>query len=263
MSALKKLKFNDNTLFWTGLTLVGIGTALKVYGFRKGGMNITAKPVSTTDTIYTLPKLPYDAFSNEPAVGDETMTIHHDKHEAAYIKGLNQGFQTLSRIRSSNYDEKARIPMRASVTKRNTFNISGAILHELFWKNLNGTGTEVDEDLEKQIKKDFGSMDMFYQEFFDVTKSIQGSGWGILVWSPELEKLIILPVQNHENNWIPNAHVLLVIDVWEHAYYLDYQNRRGDYLKQIFKKINWETVGQRFDMAKAAPAYISFGRKDA
>jgi Fe-Mn family superoxide dismutase len=248
----------NKTLFWSGVTLVTAGTLLKKYGKNLGSRSIEAKPVKTKDPVYKLPELPYPLSANEPAVGDETMQIHHNKHEAAYIKGMNAGFAALSRIRSSEYKPSARVPMRASVTKRNTFNISGAILHELFWKNLNGSGTEINDSLKEQIIKDYGSVDMFFQEFFDITKSIQGSGWGVLVWSPDLGRLVMLPVQNHELNWIPNATVLLVIDVWEHAYYLEYQNRRGDYLKQIFNKINWDVVSQRFAEAKQVKSTVSF-----
>ena len=237
----------NKTLFWSGVGLSVAGLYLKKAGQKLGARNLDAKPVKTTNQQYELPELPYAYFSLDPTINDETMEIHHNKHEASYIKGMNAGFAALSRIRESNYKPSARVPMRASVTRRNTFNISGAILHELYWGNLTGTsGTKISKELEDQIIKDFGSLDMFYQEFFDVTKSIEGSGWGVLVWSPQIQKLVMLPVQNHENNWIPNAQVLLVIDVWEHAYYLQYQNRRGDYLQQILNKINWDVVSQRF-----------------
>ena len=110
----------------------------------------------------------------------------------------------------------------------------------------------------KQIESDFGSLDMFFQEFYDVGETIQGSGWAVLVWSPELSKLVMLPVQNHEGNWIPNARVLLVIDVWEHAYYMDYKNDRGRYLKAVFDEINWDTVSKRFDEATKLLPTVQF-----
>ena len=249
----------NKTLFWSGVSLSVAGLYLKKVSQKFGARNIEAKPVKTSNQQYKLPELPYAYYSLDPVINDETMETLHNKHETGYINGMNSGFAALSRIREAKYKPSARVPMRASVTKRNTFNISGAILYELYWNNLTGTdGTKMSKELEDQIIKDFGSVDMFYQEFFDVAKSIQGSGWGILVWSPEIQKLVILPVQNHENNWIPNAQVLLVIDVWEHAYYLQYQNRRGDYLQQILNKINWDVVSQRFVDSVNRKTPISF-----
>lgn len=251
---------SNKTLFWSGVGLVTAGSLLKSASKKIGALNVSASPVKTKDQAYKLPDLPYALSANEPAIGDQTMQIHHDKHEQTYIDGMNTSFAALSRVRASGYKPSARVPMRASITKRNTFNISGAILHELYWRNLNGTGTisEISKELTAQIVKDFGSIEMFIQEFFDISNSIQGSGWGVVAWSPELQKLIMLPVQNHEQNWIPNAQVILAIDVWEHAYYLDYQNKRGDYLQQVLKKINWDVVSQRFDAAFEHPGTVSF-----
>ena len=246
---------------YVGGALLGIGILKNHLDKKKSGSSARiekAKPVKTKDYTYKLPKLPYAYTANEPIIGRRTMELHHNKHEASYIDGMNRGFSALSRVRSKGYDANIRVPMRASITKRDTFNISGAILHELYWRNLNGKGTQIGANLKKQLERDFGSVDMFMQEFFDVSKSIEGSGWGVLVWSPELCKLVILPVQNHENNWIPNAHVLLVIDVWEHAYYLQYQNRRGEYLKAVMNDINWDTVNGRFVTALKMKGPINF-----
>ena len=251
------MSFGDK-VFYLGATATILGIAGKVIQSRKGSANIPAKPVKTDNKIFSLPVLPYSYAANEPTISERTMNIHHNKHEASYIKGMNKGFATLSRIRESDYKPDARTPMRASITRKNSFNISGAILHELYWRNLDGAGTKPSEDLMKQIIKDFGSYEMFKQEMFDVTKSIEGSGWGVLVWSPEIQKLVMLPVQNHENNWIPNASTLLVIDVWEHAYYLDYQANRAAYVQAVLEDINWNTVSNRFKDAVVRKTPIHF-----
>jgi superoxide dismutase, Fe-Mn family len=246
-------------LMLTGGLLFGIGAIKKYQMSRKGSSNqLDAKPVKTKSYKYKLPSLPYKFQALEPVVSAETMKTHHNKHEEAYISGMNKGFASLDRVRSSNYSIDARQGMRHSIARNNAFNVSGAILHELFWKNINGKGTKPSAELLQQINRDFGSLDMFMQEFFDVTKKIQGSGWGALVYSPELCKLILLPIQNHEDNWIPNSEVLLVIDVWEHAYYLDYQNRRGDYLKKLMNDVNWNTVSNRYAKALKRQSSINF-----
>lgn len=248
----------QDKLFYFGGTLVTIGVASKVINTKMGSRSLKAAPVKTTDSLYELPKLPYSYSANSPTISIQTMQLHHDRHEASYIKGMNTAFSTLSKIRQANYPDDSRKAMRSSITRKNTFNISGSILHELFWKNLHGVGTSPSEQMQKQIESDFGSIEMFFQEFFDISDTIEGSGWGVLVWSPELSKLVMLPVQNHEDNWIPNARVLLVIDVWEHAYYMDYKNERGRYLKAIFDEIDWDTVSRRFDEATKVMPTVKF-----
>lgn len=234
-------------LMYAGGILLGIG-ALKKFQLSRssGSANLEAKPVKTKSPKYSLPDLPYDFRALEPVISSETLELHHNKHEESYIQGMNTVFSSLSRVRSANYDSKARQGMRGALGRKAAFNVSGSILHEMYWENLNGKGTKPSADLLQGINQNFGSLDMFMQEFFDTTKPIQGSGWGVLVYSPEIRKMVILPVEQHQNNLIPNARVLLVIDVWEHAYYLDYQSRRGDYLKKVMNDINWDVVSSRY-----------------
>jgi superoxide dismutase, Fe-Mn family len=246
-------------LMYAGGLLLGVGLVKKYQLSKKGSSNsLEAKPVKTQSYKYKLPPLPYKYTALKPIISKETMEIHHNKHEDSYIKGMNKGFESLSRVRLSNYALDARQGMRNSIAKNNAFNISGAILHELYWRNINGKGTKPSAELLQQINRDFGSLDMFMQEFFDITKKIQGSGWGALVYSPELCKLVVLPIHNHQNNWVPNSEVLLVIDVWEHAYYLGYQNRRGDYLKKIMNDINWNTISTRYGKSLKREPSINF-----
>lgn len=243
---------------YAGGILLGIGAIKKYQSSKTGSLNLEAKRVKTQSYQYGLPKLPYDFSALKPIISKETMELHHNKHEQSYVDGMNSTFSALDRVRGKGYDANARQAMRYSLGQKAAFSVSGAILHELFWKNINGKGTKPSANLLSQIKTDFGSLDMFMQEFFDTTKPLQGSGWGVLVYSPEICKMVILPVQEHQNNLIPNAKILMVIDVWEHAYYLDYQNRRGDYLKKIMNDINWDVVSSRYDNAVKITTEINF-----
>jgi len=254
MSVLEKLP-----VFWIASGLLTYG-ALQVYRKKKGSQQIQATPVKANPSDYALPELPYAYSALEPILSDKTVLLQHQKHEASYIKGMNQGFSALNRVRSSKYKPNARVPMRQSISQRNAYNISGAIFSELFWQNLNGAGTDPSEELKKQINDDYGSMDMFMQEFFDIGKSIEGSGWVALVYSPALKKTVILPIQNNQNNLIPDSQVLIVLSVWEHTYYPDFENRRGDYLKKLMNDINWDTVSSRLTKATAQKSSVSFKR---
>jgi Fe-Mn family superoxide dismutase len=100
------------------------------------------------------------------------------------------------------------------------------------------------------IEWEYGSAKNFIEEFSDVAIAIPGSGWAVLVWSPEFQRLFILPIQNHQDNWIPGVVPLLVVDVWEHAYYLKYQNKRADYVRELWQSINWSVVSRRFATAR-------------
>ena len=248
----------QDKLFYLGGTLVTVGAISKAIGSKMGSRNLKASPVKTIDSLYELPKLPYAYSALSPMMSIQTLQLNHDRHQASYIRGMNTAFSTLSKIRQANYPPESRKAMRSSIIRKNTFNISGSIMNELFWKNLRGRGTSPSDQLLKQIESDFGSLDMFFQEFYDVGETIEGSGWAVLVWSPELSKLVMLPIQNHEENWIPNARVLLVIDVWEHAYYMDYKNERSRYLKAVFDEINWDTVSKRFDEATKLLPTVQF-----
>lgn len=260
MTVIEKQKWWTST---TAQTLV-VGAlafgAIKLYKKKTGSRQLEADPVKGKPSDYALPELPYAYSALEPIISDKTVLLQHQKHEASYIKGMNQGFNALNRVRTSKYKPNARVPMRQSIAKRNAYNISGAILSELFWGNLNGAGTNPSEDLKQQIIDDYGSVDMFMQEFFDIGKSIEGSGWVVLVYSPALKKTVILPIQNNQNNLIPNSHTLLAISVWEHAYYPDFENRKGDYLKKILNDINWDSVSERYSAGKKLKPSITLPR---
>lgn len=198
---------------------------------------------------------PYDALG--PAIDARTVKVHHDKHQAGYVKGYNK---TLKRIEASQRHRVETsgpklIPEMLKARYQNlTFNAAGIVLHEMYWENLTspGQGGEPTGRLLSQIEQDFGTSPVFLHEMIDVGSAIHGSGWVVLAWVPRFERLTILAVGQHQNGWIPGAVPLLVIDVWEHAYYLQYESSRLDYLKAIWGVMNWHAVNERFAHASSA-----------
>jgi Fe-Mn family superoxide dismutase len=203
---------------------------------------------------YALPPLPYAEDALEPVIDAKTVGIHHNTHEASYYEGLEEALDHLESTRGVQAPTKLRRRMRLNLAQSIAFNGAGAILHKLYWENLTavGKGGSPSADLHQQILRDFGSPQQMVEEFSDVANAIRGSGWAVLVWVPWMCRLVILPVHDHQNEWIPGAVPLLIVDVWEHAYYLKYQAKRADYVKGIWGLVNWQVVSQRFAAASRA-----------
>lgn len=202
---------------------------------------------------YPLPPLPYPDTALEPVIDARTVSLHHNGHEASYYDGLQEALDHLESTRGIQAPAKLRRRMRLGLAQAIAYNGAGAILHKLYWENLGpaGQGGEPTKALHAQIVHDFGSPQQFVEEFTDIANAVRGSGWAVLVWVPWMEKLVVLPVENHQNEWIPGAVPLLVVDVWEHAYYLKYANKRGDYIRDIWGLVDWNTVSRRFSAAKS------------
>jgi Fe-Mn family superoxide dismutase len=201
---------------------------------------------------YTLPKLPYDYADLEPHIDAETMKLHHDIHHAAYVKGANAAVVELERIRRAGGDEIQKV---RAVTDSLSFNLSGHVLHSVFWPNMkkNGGGEPAaGSEIGAMIKRDFGALESFWAQFAAASAQVQGSGWGILAYEPISQRLLVLQSEKHQNTGVWAAVPLLVLDVWEHAYYLRYQNKRTDYIKAFRNVINWENVDGRLAAAKKA-----------
>ena len=202
---------------------------------------------------YPLPPLPYPDTALEPVIDARTVGLHHNGHEASYHDGLQEALDHLESTRGIQAPAKLRRRMRLGLAQAIAYNGAGAILHKLYWENLGpvGQGGEPTKALHAQIVQDFGSPQQFVEEFTDIANAIRGSGWAVLVWIPWMEKLVVLPVENHQNEWIPGAVPLLVVDVWEHAYYIDYRNLRPDYLAAFWSLVNWEFAGTHASDFKA------------
>jgi len=190
-----------------------------------------------------LPPLPYPYDALEPWYDRETVTLHHDKHHAGYVAGLNNALAKLEEARTAGDFTAVK-----ALSKEVAFHGSGHVLHTLFWENMkpDGGGKPLGE-IAIQIDKDFGSVEAFRGQFLAATNTVEGSGWGILGWNLELGQLMVIQCEIHQNLSVHGIVPLLVCDVWEHAYYLKYQNRRPEWTEAFFDHlVNWDNVNQRY-----------------
>ena len=195
---------------------------------------------------YVLPPLPYGFDALEPSIDAETMKLHHDKHHAAYVKGANEALAKLADIREGKLDVAAL----SEWTEKLTFNLSGHLLHATFWAVMGPKGGEPKGALAADIGKHFGSADKFKAHFSAAATQVQGNGWAVLAYEPVSERLIVLQARNHQLNVAWNAIPLLVLNVWEHAYYLKYRNVRADYVKAFWDVVNWAAVDEWYAFIK-------------
>jgi superoxide dismutase, Fe-Mn family len=195
---------------------------------------------------YELPPLGYDYAALEPHYSARVLELHHDKHHKAYVDGVNAALDKLATARES--DDLSTL---VGLEKTLAFNLSGHVLHTLFWKNLSpGGGDRPGGELAAAIDEHFSSFDAFKKQLTQATSSVQGSGWGALSWEPLGERLFIEQIYDHQGNVGQGGVPLLVLDAWEHAYYLQYENRRPDYVNAIWNVIDWSDVASRFARAQ-------------
>ncbi len=196
--------------------------------------------------VYTLPDLAYDYGALEPHISARIMELHHDKHHAAYVGGANTTLEKLADARDKG--EFATLPM---LEKNLAFHLSGHVLHSLFWTNLGPDGGgEPDGTLGDAITKDFGSFSAFRQQMTQAAGTVQGSGWAVAAWEPLAGRLVVEQVYDHQGNDGQGTTPLLAIDAWEHAFYLQYENRKADFFEAIWNVVNWSDVASRLDAAK-------------
>ncbi len=195
---------------------------------------------------YVLPDLLYDYAALEPHYSARVLELHHGKHHKAYVDGVNTTLDKLVDARAT--DDLSAI---VGLEKTLAFNLSGHVLHTLFWKNLSPDGGDRPAgELAAAIDEHFGSYDAFHSQLSKSAASVQGSGWGALTWEPLGERLFIEQIYDHQGNVGQGGVPLLVIDAWEHAYYLQYENRRPDYVAAIWNVIDWGDVAARFERAR-------------
>ena len=196
--------------------------------------------------MYTLPDLPYDYGALEPAMSGEILELHHDKHHATYVKGANDTTEKIAEAR-----DKGDLSGIVGLEKTLAFNVSGHVLHSIFWENLSPDGGDKpDGALGTAIDEHFGSFDKFRAQLTAATQTTQGSGWGVLAWEPIGKRLLVTQVYDHHGNVAAGMTPLLAFDAWEHAYYLNYQNRRPDYIGAWFSTVNWDKVNELYQAAK-------------
>lgn len=195
---------------------------------------------------HTLPPLPYAYDALEPYISSEIMRLHHDKHHQSYVDGLNKAELMMKKARETN-----DYALLKHWEREAAFHGSGHYLHTLFWEEMiPGGGGQAKGDLYKQIEKDFGSFQAFKNHFSEAAKQVEGVGWALLVWVPRARKLEILQSERHMilTQW--DTIPILVLDVWEHAYYLQYKNDRASYVKNWWNVVNWPQTSLRFNTAK-------------
>jgi len=197
---------------------------------------------------YTLPDLPYDYAALEPSISGKIMELHHDKHHATYVSGANTALQKLAEARDSG--DFAAINLHE---KNLAFNLGGHINHSVFWKNLSPDGGgEPTGDLGSAIDAQFGSFEAFRGQFEATATGIQGSGWAILAWDTLGKQLIIVQLYDQQGNVPVGVLPILQLDMWEHAFYLQYQNVKADYVKAWWNVANWADAQDRFAAAQAS-----------
>ena len=195
---------------------------------------------------YTLPPLLYPYNALEPHIDEQTMRLHHDVHHQAYVNGLNNALQKLQEARKSG-----DFGLVKHWEREVAFHGSGHVLHSIFWTIMSpNSGGDPGGELLKAIEQYFGSYEAFKNQFLNAANQVEGSGWGILVFNPHLDAMQILQAEKHQDLTVWGAEPLLVLDVWEHAYYLKYQNKRPEYTKAFFNVINWDEVARRFEKAR-------------
>ncbi len=196
------------------------------------------------EKFYKLFDLPYAYDALAPYISEKQLKIHHLKHHAGYVIGVNAAFEKLDKARSEN----AELDMK-SILKNLSFNVGGYLLHSLFWNNLVSVKNREDKpngELLNIIKDEFGSLERFQEEFTATALSVEGSGWAALAYCKCTKRPLLMQIEKHNANIYPAFKMLLVLDMWEHAYYLDYQNDRAKYVEAFWKIVNWEKVGERF-----------------
>lgn len=195
---------------------------------------------------YQLPELTYGYNELEPYISEQQLKLHHDKHHQAYINGANSLFEKLVKAR----EEKSDLDIKA-VLKELSFQVGGHVLHSLFWKNLapvaKGGGGEPKGVLREKITSEFGDFERFKKEFSQAALSAEGSGWAALNYSLADGRFLIAQIEKHNVNLFPQSKIILVLDVWEHAYYLDYKNERTKFIEAFWKIVNWPEIEKNLE----------------
>ncbi|MCU1634772.1 MAG: superoxide dismutase [Cryobacterium sp.] len=195
---------------------------------------------------YTLPDLPYDYSALEPSISGKIMELHHSKHHQTYVTGANNAIAQLAEARDSG-----NLVNVNKLEKDLAFNLGGHINHSVFWTNMSPDGGDRPVgELAAAIDEHFGSFDKFQAQFTAVALGVQGSGWSLLAWDSIGQRLVIQQLHDQQGNIPVGIVPVLMLDVWEHAYYLDYLNVRADYVKAFWNIVNWANVEQRLTTAR-------------
>jgi superoxide dismutase, Fe-Mn family len=193
---------------------------------------------------HNLPDLPYEYNALEPHYDEQTVRVHHDMHHKAYVDGLNNAETKLEDARKNG-----DFALIKHWEKELAFHGAGHVLHTLFWENMTPNPEEATGAIMDQIEKDFGSFETFKKQFTAAAVAVEGSGWAVLCWNTMFQSLVILQVEKHQNLTQWSVAPLLILDVWEHAYYLKYMNKRAAFVEAWWNIVNWNVVNKRYTKA--------------
>jgi Fe-Mn family superoxide dismutase len=236
---MNRKKFLKAGSFAGVATLLGTGNA-----FAKNLTNNDIDKLVDANGNYIHQALPYNENFLEPYMDAETMHLHYTFHHGGAVKAANKDLLMIKKALDENNVETVDF-----WTKKLSYHFSSHVLHSIFWTNLTNKKNEPKGDLLKRIEKNFGSFERLKILIAATSKNVDGNGWGILAYQPYSDSLTVLQCENHEKLTQWGAIPLLVIDVWEHAYYLKYKNKRTDFVDALFNIINWDNVAQRLDTA--------------
>jgi Fe-Mn family superoxide dismutase len=197
---------------------------------------------------FTLPKLPYDYTALAPYISEQQLKLHHDKHHQAYVNGANAIFEKLDKARNENADADMK-----ALLKELSFNVGGHLLHSTFWENMAPAGKGGGKPggaVADMIDMGFGNFERFKKEFTLAATSTEGSGWAALAVHPCIGRPLIMQIEKHNVNVYPTFNILMVLDVWEHAYYLDYKNERPKFVEAFWNLVNWDKVNKNLSLFK-------------
>jgi len=199
-----------------------------------------------TTKFYSLPQLSYGYDELQPYISEEQLKLHHQKHHQAYVNGANTLLEKLDKARkeATDLDIKAML-------KELSFHVGGHLLHSLFWGNLAPPGKKGGGmpagTLSRLLQEEFGSLERFKKEFSSAAVSVEGSGWAALTFCQQTNRPLIMQIEKHNMNVFPMFAILMVIDVWEHAYYLDYKNERAKFVDAFWNIVNWDEINVRLE----------------
>ncbi|AFV23753.1 superoxide dismutase [Methanolobus psychrophilus R15] len=194
--------------------------------------------------LYKLPALKYGYADLEPYISEEQLRIHHDKHHQSYVNNANSLLQMMDKAREegTDFDYKA-------TAKAFAFNLGGHVLHDYFWWEMTPAekaSKEPTGELSDAVKENFGGFERFKKEFSQVASGVEGSGWAALTFCTDTNRLGIMQIEKHNVNLIPDYPIIMALDVWEHAYYLDYKNERGKFIDAFWNIVDWEELDKWF-----------------
>ena len=237
---MNRKEFIKSSTILGGVTLLPTGSVF-TQSLQQSGMDQLTDPSGN----FAQQPLPYNETFLEPNMDQETLHLHYMFHHGDAVKAANRDLQMVKKALDENSLETVDY-----WTRKLSYHLSSHILHTIFWTNLTNRMTHPAGDLLKQIEKDFGSYDKLKLLISKTSKGVDGNGWGILGFHPSTKKLIVMQCENHEKLTLLGAVPILVIDVWEHSYYLKFRNRKAEFVDNLFNVLNWDNVADRYNMAK-------------